>query len=143
MYKRQFNYVLIDNSTNEQTQLDGSLLFSKNQLIGTPKKPMVIKFKTIEDCEKFEVEPTATTTFLSPNPFNESLTITLPSALVENSVIDFIDANGRTLASFNSNGRVMIALENEIKNLAELSAGTYFIRIANNDEVKFEKAIKL
>jgi hypothetical protein len=138
-----FNYVLMDPNTNEQVNLDGSLVFTKNALSGTPNDPLVIQFKTVEDCEKFETKQVVQESLLSPNPFRERLTITLPTGFIENAVIDFIDASGRTIATFNSNGRATIALENEVNNLAALSSGTYFIRISNNDEVKFEKAIKL
>jgi hypothetical protein len=139
----QFEYALIDTITNEKIALSGSLVFEKNGLKGTPNKPLVVNPIDKVDCDDFKVEANSidAMTMVYPNPFRNSLNVTVPTDLGEAIEVSLIDSYGRVLhQEIAAQGRLLNW--SRIAGSKEVAQGVYYIRFSSDEGQKVEKVVK-
>jgi hypothetical protein len=141
----QFEYALIDTTTNEKIALSGSLVFQKNGLEGTPNKPLVIFPITKIDCEEFKVEVNTINglaeNVVYPNPFRTTLNVTVPTDLGETVEVSLIDSYGRVLhQEIAAQGRLLNW--NRVAGSKDVAQGVYYIRFSTDKSSKVEKVVK-
>lgn len=141
----QFEYALIDTTTNEKIALSGILVFEKNGLEGTPNKPLVIFPTSKIDCEEFNVDANTSNgladNVVYPNPFKTTLNVSVPSDLGEAVEVSLIDSYGRVMHQ-------EIAVQGSLLNWSRVAGskavaqGVYYIRFSTDNGSKVEKVVK-
>jgi len=139
----QFEYTLIDTVTNKKIALLGNLVFEKNGLQGTPNKPIVVHPTTKVDCDEFKVEvsPIEAMNLVYPNPFRNTLNITVPTDLGEAIEVSLIDSYGRVLHQEKS-AQGSLLNWSKIAGSKEVAQGVYYIRFSSDAGQKVEKVVK-
>ena len=139
----QFEYTLIDTVTNKKIALLGNLVFEKNGLQGTPNKPIVVHPTTKVDCDEFKVEvsPIEAMNLVYPNPFRNTLNITVPTDLGEAIEVSLIDSYGRVLHQEKS-AQGSLLNWSQIAGSKEVAQGVYYIRFSSDAGQKVEKVVK-
>jgi hypothetical protein len=75
---------------------------------------------------------------LMPNPASDYIQLVFSELIKERTTIEVIDINGRTLIQKNHESYNVIQID-----IADLSAGTYFIRVVTNEKSGVSKFVKL
>lgn len=102
---------------------------TRPEYVNKPKEEVLFSEKEVASMEVVEVEA------IYPNPTSGIFNLAFSKAL-KSADISIIDMNGRTMQQFRASGISITC------NIGSLAAGTYFIRIREDDQVIAKKIIK-
>ena len=95
------------------------------------------------DCDEFKVEvsPIEAMNLVYPNPFRNTLNITVPTDLGEAIEVSLIDSYGRVLHQEKS-AQGSLLNWSQIAGSKEVAQGVYYIRFSSDAGQKVEKVVK-
>jgi hypothetical protein len=139
--KEDFNFKLVNLSSLEEHDFLNQLVFQKNKVQGEINGPINFNLLKEFECEKVSMTETDISERTYPNPFNNELTIVVPTEISLSGNIQLLNSEGKLLFELPINGRTQIRLTE--RHLSRLSQGVFQLKFTDNKQVVTEKIIRI
>ena len=142
----ELQFKLLDEQTGKTIDLTGTANFQTNQVLGNLKQPLVLNPTGSFNCKNFtNIVTSKISLFAYPNPFTNSITLSINGVMDPTVEINIYDVTGKLLDHFTSftNGTSTNNIEwNPATRGIMAGPGFYFVEVSNNNELIRTKIIK-